>query len=72
MLTVSLHLYFLGILQIKKFTNQMQDGWGLATDGKVLFGSDGTSTMYQIDPQTMKGLRHLMLISRYFKPNGKF
>lgn len=50
----------------------MQDGWGLATDGKVLFGSDGTSTMYQIDPQTMKGLRHLMLISRYFKPNGKF
>lgn len=33
----------------------MQDGWGLATDGKVLFGSDGTSTLYQIDPQTLKG-----------------
>lgn len=38
------------------FTTQMQDGWGLATNGKVLFGSDGTSTLYQIDPQTLKGL----------------
>ncbi|KAG8381256.1 hypothetical protein BUALT_Bualt06G0103600 [Buddleja alternifolia] len=40
--------------KINMFTNQMQDGWGLATDGKVLFGSDGTSTLYQIDPQTLK------------------
>lgn len=69
---MSLHLYFLGILQIKKFTNQMQDGWGLATDGKVLFGSDGTSTMYQIDPQTMKGLRHLMLYLVTSNPTENF
>jgi len=34
----------------------MKDGWGLATDGKVLFGSDGSSTLYQINPQTLKGL----------------
>lgn len=34
----------------------MKDGWGLATDGKVLFGSDGTSTMYKLDPQTIKGV----------------
>jgi len=33
----------------------MTDGWGLATDGKIFFGSDGTSTLYQMDPQTMKG-----------------
>lgn len=33
----------------------MKDGWGLATDGKVLFGSDGSSTLYRIDPQTFKG-----------------
>jgi len=33
----------------------MKDGWGLATDGKVLFGSDGSSTLYSIDPQTFKG-----------------
>lgn len=42
-------------MQFKKFTHHMQDGWGLATDGKVLFGSDGTSTLYKIDPKTMKG-----------------
>jgi glutamine cyclotransferase len=34
----------------------MKDGWGLATDGKVLFGSDGSSTLYQIDPQTFKAV----------------
>ncbi|KAL7146266.1 hypothetical protein ABFS83_06G029000 [Erythranthe nasuta] len=39
---------------IKTFTNPMQDGWGLTTDGKILFGSDGTSTLYQIDPHTLK------------------
>ncbi|CAI9768190.1 unnamed protein product [Fraxinus pennsylvanica] len=40
--------------KFKKFTHQMQDGWGLATDEKVIFGSDGTSTLYQINPQTLK------------------
>ncbi|XP_058181970.1 glutaminyl-peptide cyclotransferase [Rhododendron vialii] len=43
--------------KFEKFTHQMQDGWGLATDGKVLFGSDGTSTLYQIDPHTLKVVR---------------
>ncbi|KAL0299576.1 UNVERIFIED_CONTAM: Glutaminyl-peptide cyclotransferase [Sesamum radiatum] len=43
--------------KIRRFTNHMQDGWGLATDGKLLFGSDGTSTLYQIDPQTLKVIR---------------
>ncbi|KAL6123187.1 hypothetical protein ACLB2K_075709 [Fragaria x ananassa] len=38
----------------EKFAHQMKDGWGLATDGKVLFGSDGTSMLYKIDPQTLK------------------
>lgn len=47
------------LLQVKIFNNQMKDGWGLATDGQVLFGSDGTSTLYQIDPRTMKGF-HLL------------
>ncbi|KAF4400261.1 glutaminyl-peptide cyclotransferase isoform X1 [Cannabis sativa] len=40
--------------KFKKFTHQMKDGWGLATDDKVLFGSDGTSTLYKIDPRTLK------------------
>ncbi|XP_022878847.1 glutaminyl-peptide cyclotransferase-like isoform X1 [Olea europaea var. sylvestris] len=40
--------------KFRKFTHQMQDGWGLATDKKVIFGSDGSSTLYQINPQTLK------------------
>jgi glutamine cyclotransferase len=27
----------------------------LATDGKVLFGSDGTSRLYQLDPKSIQG-----------------
>ncbi|KAI5559666.1 hypothetical protein POPTR_017G146200v4 [Populus trichocarpa] len=40
--------------KIREFTHEMEDGWGLATNGKVLFGSDGTSALYQLDPQTLK------------------
>lgn len=43
--------------QLSKFDHQMTDGWGLATDGKIFFGSDGTSTLYQMDPQTMKVIK---------------
>lgn len=46
------------LLQFEKFTQEMGDGWGLATDGKILFGSDGTSTLYQIDPRSLKGLSY--------------
>ncbi|XP_041012178.1 glutaminyl-peptide cyclotransferase [Juglans microcarpa x Juglans regia] len=43
--------------KFEKFTHQMQDGWGLATDGEVLFGTDGTSTLYLINPHTLKVIR---------------
>ncbi|KAL9237344.1 hypothetical protein vseg_011904 [Gypsophila vaccaria] len=39
---------------VTTFTHHMKDGWGLTTDGKTLFGSDGSSTLYQMDPETMK------------------
>ncbi|PPD72912.1 hypothetical protein GOBAR_DD30181 [Gossypium barbadense] len=42
------------LFQLEQFTHEMEDGWGLATDGKILYGSDGTSTLYQIDSQTLK------------------
>ncbi|TVU12962.1 hypothetical protein EJB05_46629 [Eragrostis curvula] len=38
----------------ESFSHKMSDGWGLATDGKVLFGSDGTSTLYQLDPKSLE------------------
>ncbi|XP_009607672.1 glutaminyl-peptide cyclotransferase-like [Nicotiana tomentosiformis] len=50
--------------KFEKFTHHMQDGWGLATDGVVLFGSDGTSTLYEIDPQTMKVIRKQVVKSQ--------
>lgn len=40
--------------KFKRFTHQMEDGWGLATDGKCLYGTDGSSTLYHIDPLNMK------------------
>jgi glutamine cyclotransferase len=46
----------------------MKDGWGLATDGKVLFGSDGSSTLYQIDPQTFKGQSLKSNVIRFLSP----
>lgn len=49
-------------VQFEMFTHNMRDGWGLATNGEVLFGSDGSSTLYQIDPQSKKGLFKFMLI----------
>ncbi|GAB2293998.1 hypothetical protein Dimus_028214 [Dionaea muscipula] len=42
----------------ERFTHQMKDGWGLATDGKILLGSDGSSMLYQIDPETMKVIQN--------------
>ncbi|XP_028801516.1 glutaminyl-peptide cyclotransferase isoform X4 [Neltuma alba] len=40
--------------KLQQFIHEMKDGWGLATDGKVLYGSDGSSTLYHIDPHTFK------------------
>ncbi|KAI7751241.1 hypothetical protein M8C21_021310, partial [Ambrosia artemisiifolia] len=39
----------------------MKDGWGLATDGKILFGTDGSSSLYHLHPRTMKVIKkHVM------------
>ncbi|KAF7046398.1 hypothetical protein CFC21_055430 [Triticum aestivum] len=38
----------------ESFTHKMLDGWGLATDGKIIFGSDGTSKLYQLDPESLE------------------
>ncbi len=35
------------------------DGWGLTTDGKNLIMSDGTSTIYYLEPSTFKVLRKI-------------
>ncbi|KAG8094155.1 hypothetical protein GUJ93_ZPchr0012g21156 [Zizania palustris] len=45
--------------KFKSFTHKMRDGWGLATDGKVLFGSDGTSMLYHLDPKSLQVMKML-------------
>ncbi|KMZ68745.1 Glutaminyl-peptide cyclotransferase [Zostera marina] len=45
--------------QIGSFQHQMKDGWGLATDGKVLFGSDGTSSLYAINPVNFEVIKRV-------------
>nr|KYP61932.1 Glutaminyl-peptide cyclotransferase [Cajanus cajan] len=49
-------IYDKNLSKVWEFNHDMKDGWGLATDGKVLFGSDGSSRLYQIDPQTFKAI----------------
>ncbi|XP_047316291.1 glutaminyl-peptide cyclotransferase-like [Impatiens glandulifera] len=44
--------------KVGMFTHQMEDGWGLTTDGKVMYGSDGTSTLYQMDLETLKVIKN--------------
>ncbi len=41
---------------IREFTYS-GEGWGLATDGKVLYMSDGTSVIRVLDPETFRELR---------------
>ncbi|XP_024970017.1 glutaminyl-peptide cyclotransferase [Cynara cardunculus var. scolymus] len=53
--------------KFKKFTHDMKDGWGLATDGKVLFGSDGSSSLYHINPRTMKVTAELVVKYKGFE-----
>ncbi|VFQ72692.1 unnamed protein product [Cuscuta campestris] len=58
------------ISKFEGFTHEMHDGWGLATDGGVLYGSDGSSTLYQIDPYSMKVIKkHTVVYQGQEVPN---
>ncbi|KAI3784021.1 hypothetical protein L1987_43112 [Smallanthus sonchifolius] len=45
------------LTKFKTFTHGMKDGWGLATDGKILFGSDGSSSLFHLHPRTTKVIK---------------
>jgi Glutamine cyclotransferase len=45
-----------------KFTHEMLDGWGLATDGEILYGSDGCSSLYHLDPVTFRGYFYFIIL----------
>ncbi len=41
--------------------SRAREGWGIATDGKVLFVSDGSNNIYVVDPTTLKEIRRFRL-----------
>lgn len=43
---------------LQKF-NYSTEGWGITCDGKHLVTSDGTSTLYFLDPETLKQTGHI-------------
>jgi len=47
-------VYDVETLQLHEIFNYPTDGWGITHDGKHLIMSDGTSTLYLLDPQTYK------------------
>ena len=44
--------------QLRTF-NYQTEGWGLTTDGSALILSDGTNTLYWLDPATMQVVRQV-------------
>ncbi|KAL4335142.1 hypothetical protein GQ457_07G009870 [Hibiscus cannabinus] len=58
--------------KLEQFTHGMEDGWKLATNGRILYGSDGTSTLYEIDPQTLKGPPYKMQLLYEMDSSSKF
>lgn len=47
---------------INKFSYPMREGWGLTTDGKSLIMSDGTSNLYNIDPEYFTETRRIEVL----------
>lgn len=52
-------VYDLGNFALKTSFSYSGEGWGLTTDGHVLFLSDGTSTIRVLDPKTFREQRHI-------------
>ncbi len=50
---------------LQKF-NYSTEGWGIATDGKELIMSDGTSTLYFLDPESFSEIKRISV----FDNNG--
>jgi glutamine cyclotransferase len=48
----------------------MHDGWGLATDGEILYGSDGSSSLYHLDPLTFRGYFFVIFLIDFVKKFG--
>lgn len=52
-------LYDVSNLTLQGTFNYSTDGWGITYDGRYLIMSDGTSSLYFLDPETFQRVRHI-------------
>ena len=52
-------VYDAGTLELLRTFNYQTEGWGLTADGSALILSDGTNTLYWLDPGTMQVVRQV-------------
>lgn len=57
-------VYDLETFRQRKTFRYPAEGWGITTDGKELIMSDGTATLYFLDPQTFKQLKKIAVSDR--------
>ncbi len=50
---------------LKTFSFETGEGWGLTNDGTNLIMSDGTSTVYFLDPATFKEVKRITVTDQY-------
>lgn len=53
-----------GFKKLGEFTFPGNEGWGLTTDGTSLIMSDGTSTLYYLEPVTLKTVKTLTVTGK--------
>ena len=59
-------VYDVETLELKTQHDYSGDGWGLCFDGASLFMSDGSSTMFERDPQTFEVLSEITVLEEGF------
>lgn len=56
--------------KLGEFTMPGKEGWGMTTDGQSLLVSDGTSTIYYLDPSSMQTRRKLLVTENGLPPDS--
>lgn len=59
-------VYDLNFKKLKTFHfDQSEEGWGLTTNGKVLFKSDGTEKIWILDPETLEEKYAIQTVTKH-------
>ena len=57
-------VYDKGSFELLQRFNYPTEGWGITQDGKQLIMSDGTSTLYFLDPENFKEIKRIEVYNR--------